>query len=396
MQKRLQKASQPPPPPKKKDDLSDELSKLFDDGTVLESEKTSSAAPLAAAEENTPQLTSAQPSSAHLGSPQPTSAPVADSPAPARTRKKAPVAPDRDFNRRPNSLERDALPAGLFPGTSKKLYDALFLRTRGAHNPTRTIKATRTELMKWSGIGSRNTFLAHMRHLTRAGLIIRHFEVGDNHGAIYEICIPEEIDLSNISNSQSSAHLDPGRLTSAHLGSPQLSSAQNLGLGSAQKLGRGEPSQAVENNELSLVPNTFIKTNTERDDDEALAGFVSAIKKAAKDISGRELSTAEAERWTELANVLVTELRIAAGRTTVSSVPAFLAEHLRRRLWKKEKRQIEAEATDSLTAAPAPKVDASQCPDCFGAGMWYPDGFEKGVARCRHERLEPGEDKQTQ
>lgn len=33
------------------------------------------------------------------------------------------------------------------------------------------------------------------------------------------------------------------------------------------------------------------------------------------------------------------------------------------------------------------KVDASHCPDCFGSGMWYPGGFEKGVARCAHKRL---------
>lgn len=33
------------------------------------------------------------------------------------------------------------------------------------------------------------------------------------------------------------------------------------------------------------------------------------------------------------------------------------------------------------------KVDISDCPDCFGTGMWYPEGFDKGVARCRHERL---------
>lgn len=390
MQERLQKASQPPPPPKKKDDLSDELSKLFDDGTVLEGEKSGLPALAVGTEESTPHLSSPQPGSAHLGSPQPTSNATAASPPPVRVLKKAPVAPDRDFNRRPNSLERDALPAGLFPGTSKKLYDALFLRTRGAHKPTRTIKATRTELMKWSGIGSRNTFLAHMRHLTKVGLIIRHFEVGDNHGAIYEICIPEEIDLGSL---QTSAHLSTGQLTSAHLGSPQPGSAQNLDVGSAQKVDRGGPSQVIENIDLSPPPKTFIKTNTERDDDEALAIFVSAIKKATKDVTGRELSPAEAQRWGELADVLITELKIAAGRTTVSSVPAFLAEHLRRRLWKKEKRQIEAETSDPSSTAPARKVDASQCPDCFGTGMWYPEGYEKGVARCQHEKLTAEEEK---
>jgi DNA-binding Lrp family transcriptional regulator len=34
-------------------------------------------------------------------------------------------------------------------------------------------------------------------------------------------------------------------------------------------------------------------------------------------------------------------------------------------------------------------VDASQCPDCQGSGWWYPKGPEKGIARCKHERLHP-------
>jgi hypothetical protein len=29
----------------------------------------------------------------------------------------------------------------------------------------------------------------------------------------------------------------------------------------------------------------------------------------------------------------------------------------------------------------------AMCPDCFNTGFWYPEGTEKGVARCRHERI---------
>jgi hypothetical protein len=95
----------------------------------------------------------------------------------------------------------------------------------------------------------------------------------------------------------------------------------------------------------------------------------------------------EATDWREMAELLAMELKIAAGRTeSVSSVPAFLTEHLRRRLWKKEKRQVEAEASERREEQML-KVDASKCPDCFGTGMYYPEGFEKGVARCRHDKL---------
>jgi hypothetical protein len=31
--------------------------------------------------------------------------------------------------------------------------------------------------------------------------------------------------------------------------------------------------------------------------------------------------------------------------------------------------------------------DYKNCPDCRGTGYWYPEGTEKGVAKCKHERL---------
>lgn len=34
------------------------------------------------------------------------------------------------------------------------------------------------------------------------------------------------------------------------------------------------------------------------------------------------------------------------------------------------------------------KRDYSDCPDCGGVGMWYPDGFDKGVAKCLHLKLD--------
>jgi hypothetical protein len=36
-------------------------------------------------------------------------------------------------------------------------------------------------------------------------------------------------------------------------------------------------------------------------------------------------------------------------------------------------------------------LDTKSCPDCQGSGFWYPEGTEKGVAKCKHERLTKGE-----
>ena len=126
-----------------------------------------------------------------------------------------------------------------------------------------------------------------------------------------------------------------------------------------------------------------------RTDDEAFADFVSLLRESAREITGREPSSAEAAKWSELAEVLITELRIAAGRTTVSSVPSFLAEHLRRRLWKLENRKQPPSASGDTgaTESTAALSDVRECPDCWGTGMYYPAGFDKGVVRCKHERL---------
>lgn len=124
-------------------------------------------------------------------------------------------------------------------------------------------------------------------------------------------------------------------------------------------------------------------------DDEAYASLLSRLREAVKEVTGRESGPAEAEHWGELADLLITELKVAAGRTgSVSNVPAFLTEHLRRRLWKKDKQQLEGEEkSEADTSQHASRVDALKCPDCFGTGMWYPEGFDKGVARCPHTRL---------
>ncbi len=41
-----------------------------------------------------------------------------------------------------------------------------------------------------------------------------------------------------------------------------------------------------------------------------------------------------------------------------------------------------------LTAKVAPQLDTSQCPDCHGTGMYYPEGLGRGgVKKCDHKRL---------
>lgn len=286
-----------------------------------------------------------------------------------------PIAPERDFNRRPNSLERDALPKGLFPGTSKKLYDALYLRTRGAVVPVRSIQATRTEVMRWAGIGGLNTFLSHIKHLTRVGLIVRQFEIGNKEGAIYEVRIPEELNLP-----------DSTQLNSTQPDSTQINSTPDRVHDSTQKLMRVESSNPAENKDTSTDPKTSFNTSERNLDDDAARALLETLRQAERELTGK--TSSNSSQWRELAEVLVAELKIAAGRTTISSVPAFMAEHLRRRLWKMDKKQAAREGKElpDQTASVA-QENPVDCPECNGSGWWYPNGTEKGVAKCKHDKM---------
>lgn len=120
-------------------------------------------------------------------------------------------------------------------------------------------------------------------------------------------------------------------------------------------------------------------------DDEAFAELSEAFRQITTELTGKSPTAAESAKWKELAEVLIAELRIAAGRTTVSNVPAFMSEHLRRRLWKMDKKQAAREGKELPDqVASKPQEIPAHCPDCHGTGWWYPKGMENGVAKCRH------------
>jgi len=300
----------------------------------------------------------------------------------SRTRPSPPrgdAAPSRDFMKVANSITREAVPQGMFSsGKSKQLYDYLYSLTRGAIVPARSIRISKERLMEGAGIGSKVTLDQNIRRLCASGLLSVELIGGIQGGNQYTVHLPEEVITPP----------STGTSTPARPSSPP-SGGQNLALLAPLETSPPSMGLSAEDASISADPKTFIKTNKKFDDDEALADFVLALKQVAEEVTGKGLSPAERTRWAELADVLVKELRIAAGRTTVSSAPAFLAEHLRRRLWKIDKRQAKAEGRElpDQTAKETPPPNVRECPDCFGTGMWYPEGYEKGVAKCKHEKL---------
>ena len=282
------------------------------------------------------------------------------------------VAPQRDYAKVANSITRQALPSGVFKGKSKQLYDCLYSLTRGAVVPTRIVRISRPRLMKKANIGSRVTFDSNISHLLAVGLVKVRQIIGEHEGNEYEIFLPEEVETSMPS---------------------QTSQASQSSLtGYAQKLDRLvclESSQtrhslSGEESTSSIEAKTSFKTNTENDDDEA-APVLHALRKMIEEITGREVTRGEYSKLVELIEVLTLEGKIAAARTTVSSVGPFLAEHLRRRLFKKNKQELAVETAQSEPISPS--IDIGQCTDCAGIGWYYPDGKEKGMAKCKHPGL---------
>jgi hypothetical protein len=110
--------------------------------------------------------------------------------------------------------------------------------------------------------------------------------------------------------------------------------------------------QTIKNKHTYKDPKTFFKDFKENDDEPAaqnatrnatlgattgeVRGVVEKVLGAiSKKMTGKDLK-ADDEKLKELAELLAMEFEIAAARTdSISNVPAFLTEHLRRRLFRK-------------------------------------------------------------
>jgi hypothetical protein len=111
--------------------------------------------------------------------------------------------------------------------------------------------------------------------------------------------------------------------------------------------------QTIENKDTYSDPKTSFKDNEYIDDEPAARRAIETmLETEAKRITGNGLSKSDAKGLRDLAELLRMELEIATARTnSVSSVPSFLTEHLRRRLFGKtisEKRKVKAgKSTDT-------------------------------------------------
>jgi len=107
-----------------------------------------------------------------------------------------PFSISRMSARRPKVDDRVALPGGLFAGRSKVLFDVFVdlaaRKLTGRFDPETpwTVRATKREVMGWSGIRSEKTIDAQIKHFVSCGVLRVHkSELGDRRGHVYEVLI---------------------------------------------------------------------------------------------------------------------------------------------------------------------------------------------------------------
>jgi hypothetical protein len=241
-----------------------------------------------------------------------------------------PIAPIKDFHRVSNSINRMALEGGMFTRPScKHVYDALYLLTRGAIQPSRTIQIGRKLLQKKAGIGSDKTLDAAIASLQQVKLLRVHVAFGNQKGNVYEVFLPEEISVRKSKPEISLTSDTNGTLGTIGTNSTVGYFPPNVPLVESTE---GTDSQTVKNKDTYSPPKTSFK-DIKNNDDDAFAPMLKILIDGCEKVAGKNPSKSQEGNWKELAELLVMELEIAAARTkSVSNVPAFLTEHLRRRL----------------------------------------------------------------
>ncbi len=224
---------------------------------------------------------------------------------------KGDAAPKRDFTRTANSIVRDAIPAGVFSGKGKQLYDYLYLKTRGAIVPKHSARIPTGDVMKGSGM-TRHTYRAHLQRLVSSGLVKVDERAGEHGGNVFTVYLPEETGIN-----RSGTPVTPVTPVTV----------QDRDMVQGSEVDRGDRGLNVDGADTSVDPKTSSLRQDQIDDD-----LGQRLRALERELTGKSSPSAN---WKPLFELLADELKAAASRTgSVSDVPAFFAVHLRRRFAK--------------------------------------------------------------
>lgn len=255
-----------------------------------------------------------------------------------RTSSTTSITPERDFVRVPNSVVRDAMPAGIFKGKSKQVWDYLWSISRGAVVPTRKVRKSRKEIQSGAGLGSMVTLDAALVHLESCGLIEVKSSIGSGAGNEYEIFTPEEaLTRTPRSSSISSTTRTPGI-------------TQNLVDLDQPESGTTRTTQTIEGEGGYAPPNTLSKT-FKTIDDEAYIKFRALVAR----LTGIPAGDLAFDRTLEYLGEVFEQI---SKRTSVVTDPdALLETHLRREERRQPREVVTKRAVEVETPAPERPFD---------------------------------------
>lgn len=242
------------------------------------------------------------------------------SPALPNNRDSAPSAiPTSNFYRKTNDIA-DRIDRNLTPAESK-IFDQLVRLSVGFNREWCQVRVT--TLIKRTGYRSDKTVRAALNGLVMKGLIFRRSHHNNPLGDEYQI-------------------------------------APNQGTPVLRYSSTAVKSTAVLESFITGHLNTILKDNPDDDDSprDPLLPLTDELRRAYIELTGENPKSGEADRFGELAKILIDELKGAAAQTeSVTSPAAFLAAHLRRRLGTQTgnpnnpKQQINRKAQDANQAA---------------------------------------------
>jgi hypothetical protein len=260
------------------------------------------------------------------------------------------IAPEKDFSKMPNSIKR-AVEDGKFPNSSLAIYLYLYSLTRGAIQPKRSVRANKSKLLTGADLRSEKALFKNLDHLKSIGLVKVTVFNGDHLGNEFEVFIPEEIDVdlptylptylptkeTHLPTYLPTDKKTVGRWVQSEANKDTYEDAKTI---REEIKNDDEPAALIESDNKIFFDDSAEVFEAAKEEvrevslSDARHGVIEkSINKISKKLTGKKLTDNDNEKLKELAELLVMELEIAAARTdSVSNVPAFLTEHLRRRL----------------------------------------------------------------
>jgi hypothetical protein len=93
----------------------------------------------------------------------------------------------RRYYKKPRIIDEVALPAGLFPGTSKITFDVLHQAMATAHAQGRQLQLTKRKLLEMTSIKSVTTLFGHLKYFRTLQLVTVDVVQGDQRGNFYAV-----------------------------------------------------------------------------------------------------------------------------------------------------------------------------------------------------------------